>query len=61
VRDGQEVDELEYTPGWADLPDAMLLEEADLGETHWDLGCLIVEKTAEQTSVAEFVRAWSTP
>jgi hypothetical protein len=61
VRDGQKVDELEYTPGWADLTDAMLLEEADLGEEYWDLGCWIVENIPNPAEVAQFVRAWSTP
>ena len=56
---GQKADELEYSPGWSKLPDEMLLEDADLGEEHFDLGCLIAQKSQSSADVSAFVRQWS--
>lgn len=60
-QDGAEVDELVYTPGWWDIPQAMLIEHADLGEEEFDLGRFIVTKCADPKSVRSFLAYRSQP
>lgn len=57
-RDGARVDELEYTPGWHDASQEMLISHADLGDSEFDLGSYIVETCSPHNDLKKLARVW---